>query len=168
MHTIRRDHLNNVTNLPRPRVYRLRNCPFDTLSDAEFKKRDRFTRDGFFKIVDLLSADLDKVCRRSSPLTTAQRLAMCLQVLASNQFQLLAADTAGVSQSTASRSLSDITDWFVAHSTVFIQWHTPEEEKAMQIRVFNKFQIPGVVGCIDGSHVRIMAPKENEDAYVNR
>ncbi len=27
---------------------------------------------------------------------------------------------------------------------------------------------PGVVGVIDGTHVRIIAPSEDEDAYVNR
>ncbi|CAH3044736.1 unnamed protein product, partial [Porites lobata] len=27
---------------------------------------------------------------------------------------------------------------------------------------------PGVVGCIDGTHVRIQAPNKNENDYVNR
>ena len=28
--------------------------------------------------------------------------------------------------------------------------------------------MPGVVGCVDGSHVRIVRPVNNEKAYVNR
>ena len=31
-----------------------------------------------------------------------------------------------------------------------------------------KSGIPGIVGCIDGTHVRIQAPSEHEYLYVNR
>ncbi len=39
----------------------------------------------------------------------------------------------------------------------------PQKTAFMHIAGF-----PGVVGVIDGTHVRIIAPSEDEDAYVNR
>lgn len=35
-------------------------------------------------------------------------------------------------------------------------------------RFYAKYQFPGVVGCIDCTHVALVAPKENEHIYVNR
>jgi hypothetical protein len=31
-----------------------------------------------------------------------------------------------------------------------------------------KFNIPGVIGCVDGTHVRITAPNVDEPSFVNR
>ena len=40
------------------------------------------------------------------------------------------------------------------------------------LRVFEDFEqvsyLPTVIGAIDGSHIRIIAPSENENAYVNQ
>ncbi|XP_048251815.1 putative nuclease HARBI1, partial [Haliotis rufescens] len=33
---------------------------------------------------------------------------------------------------------------------------------------YNISRFPGVIGCIDGTHVRIQAPSDNEPAFVNR
>lgn len=33
---------------------------------------------------------------------------------------------------------------------------------------YEKYKIPGVVGCIDGTHVFILKPKEDEHMYFNR
>jgi hypothetical protein len=38
----------------------------------------------------------------------------------------------------------------------------------MTQRFFNKYGLPGIIGCIDGTHVSIVAPIENEHLYLNR
>lgn len=35
-------------------------------------------------------------------------------------------------------------------------------------RLMQKFRFPGVVGCIDGTHVAIVRPLQNEQIYFNR
>lgn len=35
-------------------------------------------------------------------------------------------------------------------------------------RFYEKFGIPGVIGCIDGTHVAIVRPNEHEERYVCR
>ncbi|KAK5648278.1 hypothetical protein RI129_003170 [Pyrocoelia pectoralis] len=49
-----------------------------------------------------------------------------------------------------------------------IRWPT-EHEGLQTMRMFEmRSQIPGIIGCIDGSHIRIVAPKQFADSYVNR
>lgn len=35
-------------------------------------------------------------------------------------------------------------------------------------RFFDKYGMPGVIGCVDGTHVAIVPPKNQEHIYVNR
>ena len=48
--------------------------------------------------------------------------------------------------------------------------YMPKKEESL--RVFEDFEqvsyLPRVIGAIDGSHIRIIAPSEDEYAYVNR
>lgn len=50
----------------------------------------------------------------------------------------------------------------------YIRW--PTEEEAMEsARIFEqKKGFPGIIGAIDGTHIKIAAPKENQDSYINR
>ncbi|XP_017486348.1 PREDICTED: putative nuclease HARBI1 isoform X1 [Rhagoletis zephyria] len=46
---------------------------------------------------------------------------------------------------------------------------TEEEQNASKIAFYSKSGFPGVVGCIDGTHVRIISPKkEMQHLYLNR
>jgi hypothetical protein len=35
-------------------------------------------------------------------------------------------------------------------------------------RFFEKYQIPGVVGCVDGTHVALVRPSRDEEQFFNR
>lgn len=39
---------------------------------------------------------------------------------------------------------------------------------AFHFRFMEKFHFPGVLGCIDGTHVAIIRPKEHEETFLNR
>ncbi|XP_066585492.1 uncharacterized protein [Prorops nasuta] len=48
-----------------------------------------------------------------------------------------------------------------------IKW--PNRERQIQItQGFSKDSFVGVIGCIDGSHIKIKRPKHNSNSYVNR
>lgn len=50
-----------------------------------------------------------------------------------------------------------------------IRWPTGEEEvAAVRHQFFQLDGFPGVVGAVDGTHVRIQAPSAHEAAYINR
>lgn len=50
----------------------------------------------------------------------------------------------------------------------FIAWPTREEQAQIAQRFLRKTGFPGIVGCIDGSHIPIPGPSDHRAAYVNR
>ncbi|XP_036317345.1 putative nuclease HARBI1 isoform X2 [Rhagoletis pomonella] len=44
----------------------------------------------------------------------------------------------------------------------------PDEKRALRDYFYNKFKIPGIVGCIDGTHIQITKPHINENLFFNR
>ena len=51
----------------------------------------------------------------------------------------------------------------------FITFPTTEDEiKNNNYLFYEECRIPNVVGLIDGTHIQIIAPKDNGDVYVNR
>lgn len=52
-------------------------------------------------------------------------------------------------------------------SDQIITWPTAEEKLEIE-QDFLEMGFPGVIGCMDGSHVRIDQPKHDPDSYLNR
>ena len=50
----------------------------------------------------------------------------------------------------------------------FILWPSPAELQVVKRGFYDKGGFPGVIGCVDGTHVRIQAPSTNENDFVNR
>jgi hypothetical protein len=48
-------------------------------------------------------------------------------------------------------------------------WHLPTQQEgdAQKVKFHSKSGFPNVIGCIDGTRVRILAPTRNEHEYVN-
>ncbi|KIH44852.1 transposase, IS4 family, partial [Ancylostoma duodenale] len=114
-----------------------------------------------------LVVGVDGITTRSMPLNTAQQFAVFLKLLSANNFQIDSGDFGGVSQSTVSRIVTRFSDWFAQESDRFVQWHDDNSAIAMQHRVFEEFRLPRVIGAIDGTHVKIVGPRENEYVFVN-
>lgn len=56
----------------------------------------------------------------------------------------------------------------VARAPTFIQWPTGQAFAEIQQEFQEIAGFPGVIGAIDGSHIRICAPHEHPDSYINR
>lgn len=51
----------------------------------------------------------------------------------------------------------------------WIQMPRPEEEEAIKWAFFNARGFPGVIGCVDGTHIRIKSPgADRKHLYYNR
>ena len=50
----------------------------------------------------------------------------------------------------------------------WITYPTEEENKICAQTFYEKYRIPGVLGCIDGTHILLVAPKEAKHLYCNR
>ena len=74
----------------------------------------------------------------------------------------------GFDKSTVSRAINNVTNALVLHKDRFIKWPNPAETAESKQNFFLRGGFPGVIGCVDGTHVRIQAPSEDEAVYVNR
>lgn len=66
------------------------------------------------------------------------------------------------------QAIDRITGLLEEHQEDFIKWPTLEEAPNVAAIFMRRTGVPGVVGSIDGCHIKIDSPKENEKDYVNR
>lgn len=52
-------------------------------------------------------------------------------------------------------------------SPQIIKWPTPEEQVNIEEH-FESNGFPGVIGVIDGTHIKIDKPSQDPDSYLNR
>ena len=50
---------------------------------------------------------------------------------------------------------------------MFIVWPDEDRKTVIKQAVFAKNGFPGVIGCIDCTHIRIQAPRVDENDFVN-
>jgi hypothetical protein len=49
-----------------------------------------------------------------------------------------------------------------------VKWSSVEQLSAVQTAFEKKTRFPGVIGCIDATHITIRGPFNNRDDYINR
>ncbi|XP_054745868.1 putative nuclease HARBI1 [Anastrepha obliqua] len=76
----------------------------------------------------------------------------------------------GLAQSSFCKALADVL--FIFEQYLCPRWiqfpETAEEKSKIAIAFYIKHKIPSVVGCVDGTHVEIIALSENSHLYYNR
>lgn len=75
-----------------------------------------------------------------------------------------------LAQCTLSKVLTEVLDIF--EQNLCSKWisfcKTAEEKRKIALALYVKHGIPSVIGCVDGTHVRIIAPSRNKHLYYNR
>lgn len=75
-----------------------------------------------------------------------------------------------MSQTMVHESITEMV--IVLESSICPKWikfpKTEAEKSSIKKRFFEKTKMPGVLGCVDGTHVKILAPAENEHLFVDR
>uniref|UniRef100_A0AAZ1XDW7 Putative nuclease HARBI1 n=1 Tax=Oreochromis aureus TaxID=47969 RepID=A0AAZ1XDW7_OREAU len=142
-----------------------------TLDDRELLRRYRLDCAGIMFVVDLLRDAITSPTRRHNAITPETKVITTLRYLATGKMQQCSSDDLGLSQSSISRvirqtltalSQPNIVTQFVSFPLDARTLHT-HKRAFMDIAGF-----PGVVGVIDGTHVRIIAPSEDEAVFVNK
>ncbi|KAJ8721093.1 hypothetical protein PYW08_006558 [Mythimna loreyi] len=73
-----------------------------------------------------------------------------------------------VSQTTVSRAVRQVTEALNSILLQYVIWPKHVQDQNKIKTQFHKFGIPGVLGCIDGTHIAILRPVEHEERYFNR
>lgn len=158
----RRNHLR------RNRVFRDRNHPLELYDDAEIVRKFRFDRQSILELTDSVSDRLQYPLQRRGALTPVLQVLLTLRFYATGTFQEVVGELIGVDQSTASRTVHRVTAAFLPQLPHWISLPSRAEAGRMKQKFYAMQQFPNVVGCVDGTHVRIQAPQEVEHEYVNR
>lgn len=86
------------------------------------------------------------------------QLLVTLGYLASGSYQLSMGDCNDMSQPTASKCICKVSAAIAELAPDFIKFPEPEEEEKIMQQFSSIAGMPGVIGCIDGTHVPIKSP----------
>lgn len=160
--------INNERALRRERIVRDRRNPLDIFTDTELLERFRFDRASIFEIADVLAPQLQHATNHNDALSPTQQVLIALRFFASGAFQNSLGDMIQVHRTTACRAIRRVSVALQRIMGRYVHLPTQEEASRMKRDFYFKSGLPGVIGCIDGTHVRIQAPSQNEYLYVNR
>ncbi|XP_062596055.1 putative nuclease HARBI1 [Saccostrea cucullata] len=159
--------LNHPPGPRKQRVFRL-HTNLEGWTDAELRRRYRFGHHGINFIGDVIKNDLERATNRNGALSVQHQVMITLRYLASGSFLQVVGDTLGFDKSTVSRTIKIVTEALVARADTFIQWPDATTKSSIKTGFYRLAGFPNVVGCIDGTHVRIQAPSHDENSFVNR
>lgn len=160
-------------SLQKQRVFRDRTNVFDCYSDEQFRERFRYTKNGVFKLVELLECDLKKGSSRSCDFPLEFELIVALRFFTSGSMQLVLADTLNepVPKSSISRIIHRVSAALANRADSVIRFPTTNEEISnVKSGFFDLYRMPGVLGSVDGTHVPIIpsAHFKPPDEYYGR
>ena len=154
----------------RPRIFRDRTNPLDVYDDTDILRRFRMSRITIFEVIDLISADIEHATDRNHAISPTIQTLCALRYYATGNFQKVTGDIHGISQPSVSRIINRVSRALCRKAAQVIRFppSTCEELQRVSAGFFEKYGFPGVIGCIDGSLIRIKAPSVDEPIYVCR
>lgn len=137
------------------------------LPDLKFLKNFRISKDTFLSILHIL--DLPTGIR-STHITPDLQLAVTLNFLGSGGYQRqVGADwSAPMGQSTICEVTTSTLRQMERKLCPLKIKFMPSALERTKTHFYEKFGFPGVIGCIDGTHIMILRPTENEHIFFNR
>ena len=153
--------------LSRERLFRDRSNPLDCYEDLELVQHFRFSRRAILKITELIQDHLNSTDRSYAAHPHLQ-VCVVLQFLASGTFQLICGDGVHVSQPSACRYIRAVALGLQSICSRYISLPSYAEKATIKSQLYELAHFPGVLGLVDGTHVRIQKPSEHEANYVNR
>ena len=130
--------------------------------------RFRFDRGTILQITQLLQDDLESSTFRNKAIPPLIKVLTSLRFFASGSFQIIIADTFNVNQATVSRVVHSVCNALVRRSHRFIKFPTAQGIEENKRKFYDIGNSPNIFGLIDVTHVRIIAPSQHEDQFVNR
>ncbi|MBN3310524.1 HARB1 nuclease, partial [Amia calva] len=160
-------------NLRRERVIR---PGLDVLSfpDDYLFERYRFSAQLIIYLNDILSPHIVHMTHHGHALSSEQILCVAFCFFANGSFLHNIGDAEHISMATVCRAVRNVTVALKRLLYTFVpksQTHKTHQRRIPQNCSTNQlmlYMFPGVIGCIDGTHIPITAPSVNEGDYVNR
>ena len=152
----------------RESIFRDRSNPLDIYTDEELFSRFRFPRYELLALIDEFAQELEFPTQRKGSLSAGMQIMIALRFLATGSFQEVIGDVFGVSRMTVHRCIVRVSAVLKRAICRYVHFDNDQETDQTKRNCFAVAQFPGVIGCIDCTHIRIQAPSVNEGEFVNR
>ena len=149
------------------RIFRDRTHPFEAFDDEKLFRKFRFRRHDIIGITDDIERDIN-IANRSGSLTPLLQVLVTLRYYASGSFQDVCGELIGIDQSTVSRTVTRVTVALLRQVPNYVRLPNQRHADRTKAKFYDTNGFPNVVGCIDGTQIRIQAPTENEHEFINR
>ncbi|XP_058821147.1 putative nuclease HARBI1 [Topomyia yanbarensis] len=140
------------------------------LSDDSFIKSFRLSKEAFRYVLTEIQDEFPYA--RKSSLSAQEKLAACLRFFAEGNYQYGAGQDfhVAIAQPTFSKVLTDMLG--ILERKLCPKWisleMSPEEQRRAKLNFYRKSGIPGVIMCVDGTHIRIIPPSQDRNLFYNR
>ena len=144
---------------------------FGIFNDRELIRRYRLDRAGIMVLVEHVRDAITSPTNRRNPISPEAKMVTTLRYLATGKMQLCGGDELGLSQPSVSRIIHQTLNALTRPHLIaqYIQFPLAAHQlQQNQAEFMNVAGLPGIVGAVDCTHVRIIGPSVNEPAYVNR
>ncbi|KAK4309423.1 hypothetical protein Pmani_018920 [Petrolisthes manimaculis] len=145
------------------------------MTDAELIKRYRLDRAGIMLVTDLVRDNITSRSsttnpqtterRRKKPLTPETKIRVTLRYLATGKIKL------GSSRQTVINVITETLNALSRNEIIrkYCKFPIREDDCRGKAKDFQELAgMPGVIGVIDATHIRIKAPEGNENVYINK
>ena len=141
----------------------------DGFDPRQFRERIRIPRECLEYLIDRLGPILERPTHRSQAFTPSQLLIMYLRFLGTNCQFFNMQDIFGIDRRTVSQVVTEVTEAILTIEDELIRFPSPEKCLEVAAKFYGIAKMPGVIGCVDGTHVTIQnVPKDVESGFVNR
>ncbi|XP_067210373.1 putative nuclease HARBI1 [Linepithema humile] len=121
-------------------------------------------------VLELLRPQLCKQNNRYGkyPISPEKQLLIAIWFMSTPSSYRCVSDRFDVGTATAWRSVQKVVNALYRVVATFIHWPTLEECEQSIETIRRNYGFPGVIDAIDGTHIKIIAPRESSDFYINR
>lgn len=140
------------------------------LPAREFIKLFRLSKEIYQTLVNELTPHIQEG-QRSTKLSAETRILAALRFFATGSYQRGIGEegNVGICQQSVSNTLAEICTAFEEIAPRWIKFPDTEDKKQeVKLQFMDRFNFPGVIGVVDGTHVAILQPVEDEHLYLNR
>lgn len=141
----------------------------ESFTNEQWYENFRVRKETFEFILNKISRDIthkDTTMRKA--ISPRRRLALTFYYLASTAEYRTISNLFGVSVSFVCNCIKEVCEAIRRHLSNVIKFPTGVEILQVIQEYENKWGFPMCAGCIDGTHIPILAPNENHKDYVNR
>lgn len=151
-------------------MFKEHNNPIMDFDEKQFRLRYRFSKEHFTFLVHYLDKYLRPGTQRSFAIDSNMQLAVALRFYATGSFYNLVGDQKNISISSVCRIVRKVSKCIAIHLLPeYIKMPQNLEIRSIKQEFYEIANFPGVIGCIDCTHIPIQSPgRQNGELYRNR